>query len=478
MAQRTLRTVTAAAGALVALAAVSANPNPPALPAPPPQPGAPAVPPPVPVSPGAPAGVPVPGPLVPITPTLPPMPALSVGPLVPITPTPPPPLPPPVPPPSPPPVQILEPFSSVHRFAGTYLGGDATRAAVYAEANGRAEVRHFSLTGAKEPLARCPVRPGQTAYADGRAFVLSARELVVVGADARTDWTFALPGRADNGERFVAVAGFDGANVLLASTQPLNNGHSVARLYTLEAASGRQVAFSKFDGGFADGAQFALDPVARTLVAAYEDVVGLYPLERSDNPTVVQIPQRRGPPHIEHGYLIVSSTAGVTSVHAEGKWNVSFQVVGTARPVVLANGDRTLVPAQRRSTMRHALYSFPVRDTSRDPQREPHWAVEVPKAITAAPVVRGTSVYFVAGSVLYRADAANGLVHWKHTLALRPDEALTGMGFFGDELRAWGGGVLVRVGDRGDPVPVPVAPAPRERARQVFRFGPGLFGSQ
>jgi hypothetical protein len=73
------------------------------------------------------------------------------------------------------------------------------------------------------------------------------------------------------------------------------------------------------------------------------------------------------------------------------------------------------------------------------------------------------------------ASAATGEVHWKHTLALEANDALTGMTFDGDDLVAWGGGVVVRVTDRGDPL---VAPAPRERVRQVFHFGPGVFGSQ
>jgi hypothetical protein len=156
----------AALVALVALAAVSANTPHPALP---PLPSAPSAPPPQPqplaarVPPAAVRGEPPKSPLSirPLAPEVPPPSGL----LVPIPPTGPiiPPAPQvprvpadigPVAPASPPPSQILEPVSAVHRFAGTYLGGTASRALVYAEATGKAEVRVYALGGAKEPLAR------------------------------------------------------------------------------------------------------------------------------------------------------------------------------------------------------------------------------------------------------------------------------------------------------------------------------------
>ena len=51
------------------------------------------------------------------------------------------------------------------------------------------------------------------------------------------------------------------------------------------------------------------------------------------------------------------------------------------------------------------------------------------------------SVYFVAGNVLYRVNAATGAICWKHTLALRPDDAITDLAFVGGEIRASGPGV-------------------------------------
>ena len=50
-------------------------------------------------------------------------------------------------------------------------------------------------------------------------------------------------------------------------------------------------------------------------------------------------------------------------------------------------------------------------------------------------------MYFVAGNVLYRVNAGTGAICWKHTLALRPDDAITDLAFVGGEIRASGPGV-------------------------------------
>lgn len=482
----------AATGVLIALAAVSANPlhpalpplpgAPSALPAPPPNLTAlvqPAAPPSVPsLSPVPPAGLAVPPSelLVPLAPLVPRVPA-DIGPVAPA---------------SPPPSQILEPTSAVHRFAGTYLGGTATRALVYAEANGKAEVLVYAIGGAKEPLARCalpvdkPVfgfggvhvegqelpaaRAVKQAFSDGRAFVLTARELTVVGIDGRAEWSFALPGRADNGERFVGLAGFDRGNVLLASGDPKEGG----RVYALNTETGKQVAFWKFEGGFHANALFAVDAQSRMLFAASGSDFWILGLDSSDSPA----------PRTHQSAAQYLSAAGRRAFFgkpsgafvSDGRelWHLTREAASTgpAGFAVTSNLTRAFVPTRGLQSGQHRLAAFAVRGTNISPLE---WTIDVPKAITAPPVARGDSVYFAAGNVLYRASAATGEVHWKHTLALEANDALTGMTFDGDDLVAWGGGVVVRVSDRGDPL---VAPAPRERVRQAFNFGPGLFGSQ
>jgi|GEM_PF-3367690 len=495
----------AAVGALIALAAVSANPPHPALP---PLPGAPSAPPPQPqplaalVPPAAVRGEPPKSPLSirPLAPEIPPPSGL----LVPIPPTGPiiPPAPQvprvpadigPVAPASPPPSQILEPVSAVHRFAGTYLGGTASRAVVYAEANGKAEVLVYALDGAKEPLTRCAVpadKPvfrfggvhveGQLppppavkrAFHDGRAFVLTACELTVVGIEGRVEWSFALPGRADNGERFVGLAGFDRGNVLLASTDLKEGG----RVYSLNAETGKQGAFWKFEGSFDASALFAIDAQSRMLFAASGSNFWILGLDSADPPA----------PRTHQSAAHYLSAAGRRAFFGKSSgafvgdgrelWHLTREAASTG-PVgfaVTPNGTRALVPVYDLKSGQHRLAAVAVRGAHNSPVE---WTIDVPKAITAPPVARGDSVYFAAGSVLYRANAATGAVHWKHTLALDANDALTGMAFDGDELVTWGGGVVARVSDRGDPV-TPIAPAPRERVRQVFHFGPGVFDSQ
>lgn len=506
----------ATTGILVALAAVSANPPHPALPPLPsnplgplvlPPPPAPSAPPLARIQPEVPRPAPLaslvppdPAPLIPppnmllipTEPLSPPVPPITAGPAGP----PPsvfPPIPRPVAPASPPPSQILEPVSAVHRFAGTYLGGTDTRAVVYAEANGKAEVLVYAL-GAKQPLARCAVpadkpvirvgvipfegefsiaRAVKQSFNDGRAFVLTTRELAVVGSEGRADWSFALPGRADNGERLVAIAGFDRGAVLLASSELLKDGKSVGRVYALDTATGKQTAFWKFDGGFDAHALFAVDSESRVLFANSGAAVRAISLLRAEQPA--QVDHGSAVAHLSAAGKLAFFGAPSSVFVTDGRevWHLTREAAGTgpAGFAVGANGGRAFVPTRGVLSGQPRLAAFKTGRTFAAPE----WSADVPKAITAPPVARGDSVYFAAGNVLYRASATTGEIHWKHTLALEPRDALTGMAFDGDDLVTWGGGVVARV---SDPPAVPVAPAPRERPRQVFNFSQGVFGSQ
>jgi hypothetical protein len=491
--------ILAATGVLVALAALSANPPQPALPPLPANPLGPLVQPP-PLAPSAPplARIPVEPPLLPPAPLIPPIPTAPAVPpghlLFPNGSLKPPNVgAQPVAPASPPPSQILEPVSAVHRFAGTYLGGTASRAVVYAEADGKAEVLVYALDNTKEPLARCAVpadkpvirvgvihfegefsvaRAVKQTFHDGRAFVLAARELAVVGIEGRAEWSFALPGRADNGERFVALAGFDRGTVLIASSELLKDGKSTGRVYALDSATGKQVAFWKFEGGFDAHALFAVDAQSRVLFANSGSAVRLLQLDRAEPPA--QAEHGSAVAHLSAANKMAFFGAPSGALVSDGRenWHLTREAAGTAPAgfAVAPNGARAFVPLRDLQSGQHRLAAYKVGAFV-----APEWALNVPKALTAPPVARGGSVYFAAGNVLYRASATTGEVHWKHTLALEPRDALTGMAFDGDALVAWGGGVVARV---ADPPAVPVAPAPRERPRQVFNFSQGVFGSQ
>jgi len=71
-------------------------------------------------------------------------------------------------------------------------------------------------------------------------------------------------------------------------------------------------------------------------------------------------------------------------------------------------------------------------------------------------------VYFVAGDVVYRVDAATGAICWKQTLNV--GGGLTDLAFVDGVLRVSGPNVLVRVMEREPPVepkpPAPAAPKP------------------
>jgi outer membrane protein assembly factor BamB len=308
--------------------------------------------------------------------------------------------------------------------------------------------------------------------------VLTARELTVVGLEGRVEWSFALPGRADNGERFVAVAGFDGANVLLASTDPKEGG----RVYALNAETGKQVAFRKFEGGFRANALFAVNGPTRELYAASGDTVMAFNLDKDGAPAVAQLSFPTAHLTAGNDAAYVGVPNGLLAVKPPGDrataaWFLQGGGIVPTAPGAFAMTSRGVhfyAPLRAAQGSTGHLSSF---EASKRRESAMHWSIDVPKAITAPPVARGDSVYFAAGSVLYRASAATGAVHWKNTLALEANDALTGMAFDGDDLVTWGGGVVARVTDRGEPV-TPIAPAPRERVRQVFHFGPGVFDSQ
>lgn len=344
--------------------------------------------------------------------------------------------------------EIVEPVASVHRFDGKYLGGDAKHALVYVEAGeGKAEVRCRPLTAAipnadedaKAEAKSVAIPAGKTAYHGGRAFITTPRELLVVNAECQIEWRFALPGKADSGETLLDLAGFRDGKVTVVSNRPAADGKKpLGRVYTLDAITGEAVALSTVAEGF-DPAAVLLQTPGEQVVAVGGDRIFGHSLRNGER-LAAQVPSFPvAHPASVTGGVYVSTQTGVGLANTDGFRPLLSEASGTAAP---ASGGRgpLFAPVKWRSG-RLALVA--VESTNR-----PEWEIPVAKAITAAPLLRGSSVYFVAGDVLYRADAKTGTVCWKLTLPLGPTDALTELTFADGALHASGGGVLVRVADR------------------------------
>lgn len=348
---------------------------------------------------------------------------------------------PPAPPPEP---EIVEPVASVHRFDGKYLGGDAKHALVYVETgDGKAEVRCRPLTAtipnadedAPSEAKSVAVPTGKTAYHGGRAFVAASRELLVINADCQIEWRFALPGKTDGGETLLGVVGFRDGKVTVVSNRPAADGKKpLGRVYTLDATGGEATALRTVTGGFGSDIE---------LLSAWMDWVALSgeDVSRSENQPTIETPSSP----ITHA-AAVNGGLYVSTPHGVG--------VASQRYVSLMSGAAATAPARPDREDRSRTLLAPVkRDgqfslTAIQKPESPEWTIPVAKAITAPPLLRGSSVYFVAGEVLYRADAKTGTVCWKLTFPLGPTDTLTELTFADGGLHASGAGVLVRVADR------------------------------
>jgi hypothetical protein len=373
---------------------------------------------------------------------------------------------------SPPELEILEPVAMVHRLAGKYLGGDGRRALVYVETgNGKAEVQSRPLASAipqadakaKDDVKRIELPAGKAAGFEGRAFLVTPREFLVIDADCRIDWRFSLPGKPDSGEELVGVAAFYDGKVLLASRQgpqPGDKGEPLpGRFYTLEIATGRQVGFATVPGGFGPETQFAFNAPAKVLYSLSNRNILAYGFDDLHQLWKAELAAPVAFPAAGTSGLIATLPTGVGVIHEGGFARFLPDAAGTApaAEVFAKNREHVFIPARSKA----GEYSLSAFESTGVPHPALKWELPLKQPITTRPVLRGTSVYFVAGGVLHRVNAATGAVCWKQTLALRPGEELTELVFVGDELRASGPGVLVRVADRGEP------PAPKPAASEV-----------
>lgn len=425
------------------------------------------------------AELPKPQPAPPELPVLPPRPGGAVpSPLdavrqPPSLPPLPPPLPSPVPPtpaveprvrpaasPSPAEPAITEPVATVHRFNGRYLGGDAKRALVYVETgDGKAEVQSRPLAdaippadaGAKDDVKRLEVPAGEVTWHNGRVFLSTKRELWVLDGEGRLDWKFVLPGRADNGERVLGVAGFDTGNVLLACQYDAKPGAAdgpSGRVLGLDVASGRQVRFVTVEGAFDADARLHLDASGQMLYTVGATRVAGYPLNAPVvGATTLPFPAMPAR-HLRSnaGAVIATTPGGVGMTHKGAVVVLLPDHVGTA-PAAPTGRDGSPFYAPVRSP----AGEFSLAAVDPWGTKTPAWSVRVSREIAAAPVLCGPSVYFVAGNTAYRVNATDGAVCWKLTLPLKPGESLTDLVFADGELRASGPGVLVRVSERAEP---------------------------
>jgi outer membrane protein assembly factor BamB len=382
----------------------------------------------------------------------------------------------PAPPPAP---EIAEPVVTVHRFTGKYLGGDSQRALVYVETGaGKAEVQNRPLVtaipeadaDAKDDVKLIELPAGKAMQFERRVFVMTPRALFVVGTDCTLEWKFVLPGKDDNGETLLDVAGFHDGKAFLASQQipPANKEKEGAtgRVYTLDIASGRLVAFTTITGGFDTDAKLILDG-SNTLVSLSAARAQVHVLYADVSGSPIQIPALPiSHATVRNGMICATTPKGVIAAHPR-TWSgvLLADAAGTAPAVLHGQGstDSLYVPVKT-SAGHFALAAF-------NQFGNPLWNLPVPKAITIAPVSQGQSVFFISGTALYRVNAATGAICWKNTLPVNPHDALTELAFVGGEIRASGPGLVVRVAERPEPQPA-VAPP-----RALAPAGPAVAGA-
>jgi outer membrane protein assembly factor BamB len=313
---------------------------------------------------------------------------------------------------------------------------------------------------AKNDVKRIEVPAGKVAQYDWRVFIAAPRELIAVGADCTVEWRFTLPGKADNGEVLLDVAGFHDGKVVLVSEQTARvpKQEPMGRIYTFDIASGRLITFTTVPGGFDAAARLTVDGANNALVsvsAAQVRVYGLTPDARVWTAPLLAPPVVHAT--VADGAVCVTTAQGVDFADGPNFQAFVREAVGTAPPALHINKAQNV--ARIFAPVKTTAGQFLLSAVGRHPSGQA-WSVPVPKAITIAPVLRGTSVYFLAGQVLYRVNATTGAICWKYTLPLKPDDALTELALVGGELRASGPGLLVRIAERPEPQPDP-PPSPK-----------------
>ena len=378
--------------------------------------------------------------------------------------------------------EITEPVSTVHRFAGTYLGGDDRRLLVYTETgDGRAEVQSRPIahpipkadTDGKDDVTRVEVPAGRVTRHDRLAFVTATRELVAINSNSEIEWRFALPGKSDNGESLLDVSGFHKGQVFVASQQlaRADKEEALGRVYALDVDTGRLTAFTTITGGFDADARLTLDGPHDTLFSLGKSRVMAYGLAPHFGRGEAKLPALPIAHAMGTHMTVCATTARGLSLTpcAPVTSNALPAVRYTVSPVLIQNVAGTAPVAMRFDDSRfQARVYAPIKSAAGhfellaidSGNATPAWQVRVPKAITVTPVLHGSSVYFVAGNTLYRVNAGTGAVCWKHTIPLAPSELLTDLAFVRGEIRASGPGVFVRVAERTEPITqLPNAPA-------------------
>ncbi|MBP3960315.1 PQQ-binding-like beta-propeller repeat protein [Gemmata sp. G18] len=321
---------------------------------------------------------------------------------------------------------------------------------------------------AKSDVKRVEVPAGDTVSHNGKVFLSTARELLVIDTECRIDWRFVLPGKADNGEQLLGAVGFHDGKVYLASRNESkgSTAEKTGRVYMLDVATGRQTGFDIVRGGFGDQPKFSSRAGVVYAISA-TGVIRYNAVEQRQSWTT-KLTSTEPHPAADVDYLFATLANGFGAVHGARETVLlgSSQATAPATPFGTVRAHGLLAPTRNAANVCSlVLFKYDVLEN-----RSQVWRLPVKDAITTAPVIHGDSVYFVSGAVVYRVSAATGAVCWKQTVSLNANESLTDLALVDGELRASGGGVLVRVADRVDPKP-----------QQIFNFGGGfgtLWGSK
>ncbi|VTR97315.1 : PQQ_3 [Gemmata massiliana] len=324
-------------------------------------------------------------------------------------------------------------------------------------------------TNAKNDAKRIEVPAGETVAHNGKVFLCTARELLVIDTECRIDWRFVLPGKADNGEQLLGAVGFHDGKVYLASRNEPRSDSSekTGHVYTLDVTTGRQTGFASLRGGFGDQPKFSSK--ADIIFAANTTGVIRYNVTEQRQTWATKTVSVG--PHQAAGYdfLFTTMANGFGAVYEAGGdvflAPSTVTVTAPATPFFIdATQEHGLLVPTSGGLNSYSLVLLKHRNLT---NRSQVWQLPVKDAITAAPVIHGGNVYFVSGKVVYRVSAATGAVCWKQTVSLNANESLTGLALVDGELRVSGSGVLVRVAERVDPHP-----------RQIFFGGFGTWGSR
>jgi hypothetical protein len=350
--------------------------------------------------------------------------------------------------------EIVEPIAEVHRLSGRFLHATSERV-MYLDTElnrvGLPAIVSHSLKKPIPPLAvdeqfRTPVPAGDAQWCLDHVVVAGIREVVAVDIDGKVEWRFTLPGKPDARESLLGVIGNDGPKVLIASqfNDPDNKQEKpFGRVFGFDRITGRLIDCTTFAGGFHDVP--LVDLSTKELFAFHGPELVCFDLISGQKMWSRPAPRdgiRTKVSGYPGGVLLAEHNLG--SVTAQG-WRILRHEINAAVPAAVRDG--IVYAVGQMPGISFCVQAVESRVAS------PIWSRAMPSAINMMPVVTESSVYVVAGKVLYRLDRATGSICWKKTLPLNEGEEITEFKQHGNELWLSGFGVYVRVRNQSDPIP-------------------------